>query len=97
MGVGLIGFAIAPIFPGLVSGTRERVGVHYAANTIGMQVSAAALGAATLPGLAGILAQRIFSLEIIPVYLAILFAAQLGLYALATSLAGARKLNTALS
>ncbi|MDY0019930.1 MAG: MFS transporter [Anaerolineae bacterium] len=97
VGVGLIGFAIAPIFPGLVSGTRERVGVHYAANTIGMQVSAAALGAATLPGLAGILAQRIFSLEIIPVYLAILFAAQLGLYALATSLAGARKLNTALS
>lgn len=96
-GVGLIGFAIAPVFPGLVSGTRERVGVHYAANTIGLQVSAAALGAATLPGLAGILAQRIFSLEIIPVYLAILFAVQLGLYTLATSLASARELNTALS
>lgn len=68
LGVVTVGFAIAPIFPGLVSATRERVGAHHAANTIGMQITAAGLGAALLPGLAGVLARRI-SLEVIPVFL----------------------------
>jgi fucose permease len=62
--VSVIGFAIAPIFPGLVSGTSARVGEHHAANTIGMQIAAAGLGAAVVPSLAGVLAQN-FSLEAI--------------------------------
>jgi fucose permease len=70
--VSLIGFALAPIFPALVSGTRERVGEHHAANTIGMQIAGAGFGAAVVPSLAGVLAQNI-SLEAIPVYLAIVF------------------------
>ncbi|HET9910483.1 MAG TPA: MFS transporter [Anaerolineales bacterium] len=70
--VSVIGFAIAPIFPGLVSGTSARVGEHHAANTIGMQIAAAGLGAAVVPSLAGVLAQQ-FSLEAIPVYLAVVF------------------------
>jgi len=77
--VGVIGFAIAPIFPGLVSGTSHRVGLRFAANTIGMQMSAASLGAASVPSLVGILAQHI-SLEVIPICLATLFAVQIGLY-----------------
>jgi len=68
-GVGLVGFAIAPIFPGLVSGTNGRVSARHTANTIGMQISAAGLGIAVLPGLAGAIAQR-SSLEIIPAYMA---------------------------
>ncbi len=79
--VALIGFAIAPIFPALVSGTSQRVGVHFAANTIGMQMAAAGLGAALIPGLVGVLARRI-DLEIIPVSLTILFALLLGFYSL---------------
>lgn len=79
LAVGLIGFAIAPVFPALVSGTRQRVGEHHAANTIGMQVAAAGLGAALVPGLAGVLARQ-FSLEVIPLWLVILFATQVGLY-----------------
>ena len=43
LGVVIIGFFIAPIFPGLVSGTSGRVGPRYAANTIGMQIGAAGL------------------------------------------------------
>lgn len=78
-GVALSGFAIAPIFPGLVSGTSDRVGRRHAANTIGMQISAAGFGAAMLPGLAGILARH-FSLESIPVFLTSLFALLLVLY-----------------
>jgi fucose permease len=80
--VALIGFAIAPIFPALMSGTSRRVGVHDAANTIGMQMAAGGLGTAIIPSLVGILARQV-SLEIIPVCLMVLFAGLFGLYALA--------------
>lgn len=80
--VALIGFAIAPIFPALVSGTSQRVGVHFAANAIGMQMAAAGLGAALIPGLVGVLARRI-DLEIIPVCLTILFVILMGFNSLA--------------
>jgi fucose permease len=81
--VSMIGFAIAPIFPGLVSGTSARVGERHAANTIGMQIAAAGLGAAVVPSLAGVLAQN-FSLEAIPVYLVGVFLVLTVIY-LATS------------
>lgn len=81
LGVALTGFALAPIFPALVSGTSRRVGAQHAANTIGMQIAAAGLGAAAIPALAGVLAQRI-TLEIIPVYLAGLVLALIALYGL---------------
>ena len=83
LGVAITGFAVAPIFPAMVSGTSQRVGVHHAANTIGMQIGAAGLGASLLPGLAGVLARRI-SLEVIPVYLVTLIVVLLLLYGLAT-------------
>jgi fucose permease len=78
-GVALVGFAVAPIFPGLMSGTSTRVGPKHAANTIGMQISAAGLGGAAIPGLAGILADNT-TLEIIPIYLVVLFGVLLALY-----------------
>ncbi len=79
VGLFLVGFAMAPIFPGLVSGTKKRVGVHHAANAIGIQISAAAFGGALLPYLAGYFAQRI-SLAVIPVLLAATLLALLLLY-----------------
>ncbi len=66
LAVALIGFSIAPIFPALMSGTSKRVGAHFAANTIGMQMAAAGLGTAIIPSLMGVLARQ-FSLEVIPV------------------------------
>lgn len=83
LGIGLVGFAIAPIFPALVSGTDGRVGKEHAANTIGMQISAAGLGGAVLPTVAGSLA-RYISLEVIPVYLAALIVALIALHRIAT-------------
>ena len=77
--VSAIGFAIAPIFPGLVFGTSGRVGEHHAANTIGMQIAAAGFGGAVVPSLAGVLAQN-FSLEAIPVYLVVVFLVWTALY-----------------
>ena len=81
LAVALIGFAIAPIFPALISGTSQRVGDHFAANTIGMQMAASGLGTAIIPSLVGVLARR-SSLEIIPICLMTLFAVLLGAYLL---------------
>jgi len=78
-GVALTGFSIAPIFPGLVSGTSQRVSPRHAANTIGMQMGATGLGAALIPGLVGVLADQT-SLEIIPICLLALFVIVSGLY-----------------
>ena len=79
LGVAITGFAIAPIFPGLVSGTSQRVSPKFAANTIGMQMGGAGLGGASIPAMIGILARRT-SLEIIPICLFTLFAVLFGLY-----------------
>jgi len=78
----LIGFSIAPIFPAMMSGTSQRVGAHFAANTIGMQMAATGFGTAVIPGLMGVLARQI-SLEIIPLCLLVVYAGLLGLYMLA--------------
>ena len=82
IGVVLIGFAIAPVFPALMSGTSSRVSPRFAANTIGMQMASAGLGGALIPSLMGIMARRI-SLEIIPVFLIVVFIVLMGVYLLA--------------
>jgi fucose permease len=71
--VAIIGLSIAPIFPALMSGTSQRVGDHFAANTIGMQMAATGLGTAVIPSLLGILARQI-SLEVIPICLVGIYA-----------------------
>ena len=63
-GLVLIGLSIAPIFPCLISATSARVGYLHAANAIGFQISAAALGGAIVPGVTGVLAGRL-GLEVI--------------------------------
>jgi fucose permease len=73
IGIALAGFSIAPIFPGLVSDTERRVGRQHQANTIGMQIAAAGLGAAAVPSIAGVLA-RFYGLEAIPLFLLITLA-----------------------
>ena len=82
LAVALIGFSIAPIFPAFMSGTSQRVGAHFAANTIGIQIAATGLGTAVIPSTVGVLARQ-FSLEVIPICMAIVFTGLLGLYVLA--------------
>ncbi len=60
----VLGFAMAPIFPLMITATPLRLGSGDANNAIGFQVAAASLGIGLLPGLAGLLADR-FSLEIV--------------------------------
>lgn len=50
----VIGFGLAAIFPCLMSQTPQRLGRETAVHAIGFQIAAATVGAATIPGLAGL-------------------------------------------
>lgn len=68
VGLLALGFALAPVFPLLVTATPLRLGSADAGNAIGFQVAAASFGIGVLPGLAGALADRT-SLEVIGPFL----------------------------
>lgn len=61
IGILIMGFSMAPMFPTLMSLTPQRYGKDVALHTIGLQVSAATLGIAAIPSLAGVISDR-FSL-----------------------------------
>jgi fucose permease len=70
IGLAVLGFAQAPLFPVLISNTPRRVGASSAADAIGFQIAGAGVGIAALPALAGVLANNI-SIEIIPVFVVV--------------------------
>lgn len=74
------GFAFAPVFPAMMSGTAGRMGKKHAGNMVGMQMSSAALGSAVLPAAAGVLAGR-FSPGLVPVFLFFLLVVMIVLFA----------------
>ncbi|MEV4516433.1 MFS transporter [Dactylosporangium sp. NPDC049525] len=57
-GLGLIGFAAAPVFPLLTLTTAERVGAAHADRAIGLQIAGAGLGGALVPTAIGVLLAR---------------------------------------
>jgi fucose permease len=66
----LLGIALAPVFPALVTLTPDRFGSAHTANAVGFQVAASVVGGAGLPALMGVLAEA-FGLEtIVPTLLA---------------------------
>jgi fucose permease len=77
-GIMLAGCACGPIFPTLVATTPARLGAAHAANAVGFQIAAAALGLALLPGSIGVAADA-FGIELI----ASLFLALAALLAIA--------------
>jgi fucose permease len=70
LGLLILGFAMAPIFPLLVTATPLRLGTADAGNAIGFQVAAASFGIGVLPGLAGALADYT-SLEVVGPFLVV--------------------------
>jgi len=52
----IVGLALAPVYPCLMTRTPQRLGVGHTAHAIGFQVSAAMIGAALLPALVGVIA-----------------------------------------
>ncbi len=77
--VTVIGLAIAPVLPALISGTTERVGPEHSANTIGIQIAAMGVGGAAIPSATGIIARH-FSPEAIPVFMLILILILIAFY-----------------
>jgi fucose permease len=68
VGLGLLGLALAPIFPALMSETPRRVGLDVSAHAVGFAVSAATVGVAALPSLAGFIAER-WGLSLVPFHI----------------------------
>ncbi|WP_240359941.1 MFS transporter [Pyxidicoccus trucidator] len=54
----LLSFALASIYPGLMAETPRRVGERMAPHAVGFQVSAATLGVAVVPSVAGLMSER---------------------------------------
>jgi fucose permease len=75
----IIGLAIAPVLPALISGTQDRVGPRFSANTIGYQIAAMGMGGAAVPSVTGIVAEQL-SLEAIPVFMMILIVILMASY-----------------
>jgi fucose permease len=77
--IALLGFASGPIFPSLIATTPARVGPRHTANTVGLQISVAAVGLAAVPALCGVAAQRL-GLSAVPVLLSASWAVLLVTY-----------------
>ncbi len=75
----LLSFSLASIYPGLMSETPRRVGARTAPHAVGFQVSAATLGVAVVPSLAGLVSER-FGLEAIGWVIACCALVLLGLH-----------------
>jgi fucose permease len=58
-GVLIAGCACGPIFPTLVAVTPARLGPAHAANAVGFQIAAAALGLSVVPGFVGLVADAV--------------------------------------
>jgi fucose permease len=84
IGLAVLGLALAPIFPLLIAATPARVGAPFAAHAIGFQIAAAYLGAAALPGAAGVLARHL-GLEVLGPFLLAIAATLGALYGVAVA------------
>lgn len=71
LGLALLGFSLAPIFPALMSETPRRVGADAAAHAVGFQVSAATMGVAVVPSAAGLIGERLGLAAITPLILGV--------------------------
>jgi fucose permease len=69
LGLAVLGFSLAPIFPALMSETPRRVGADAAAHAVGFQVSAATVGVAVLPSAAGLAGERLGLAAVAPMIL----------------------------
>jgi fucose permease len=76
-GVLIAGCACGPIFPTLVAVTPARLGPAHAANAVGFQIAAAALGLSVVPGFVGLVADAVGVQTIATLF--VLLAAFLGL------------------
>lgn len=82
IGLAVIGFACAPMYPTLIAVTHYRVAERYRANAIGFEMAAGGLGQSLFPGMVAWLAQR-SSLDVVAPLLIVGMLAALVLHELA--------------
>jgi fucose permease len=87
LGLVLIGFSSAPVFPTLIATTPARLGGAHTANGIGFQVAAAVLGQSLLPAVLGVLARNL-GLEIVGLSLLSAAILLLALYEVLMTISG---------
>lgn len=90
VGLTVLGFAQAPLFPVLISNTPRVVGQRHAANAIGFQLAGAGIGVAAIPALAGFIAER-STLEIIPPFAFTVTLILLAVYLISNAIASRRE------
>ncbi|MFN8380138.1 MAG: MFS transporter [Anaerolineae bacterium] len=90
IGLGVMGFSQAPMFPFLVLNTPLVMGSERASHSIGFQVAGAGLGVAVIPSLAGVLAANV-GLAVIGPFVFVVAIMLFGVYELLNTLAGARQ------
>ncbi|MEU7588089.1 MFS transporter [Micromonospora sp. NPDC049230] len=79
LGLVVVGFAAAPVFPLLTLTTAERVGAAHADRAIGLQIGASGIGAALVPGGLGVLIGNT-SVQVLGSALLVLSLALIALY-----------------
>jgi fucose permease len=79
LGLVIIGFSAAPVFPLLTLTTAERVGAGHADRAIGMQIAGSGLGGALIPSGIGVLLSDV-TVDLLGPALAVLSVVLLGLY-----------------
>jgi fucose permease len=84
LGILLLGFSNAPVFPSLISITPDRLGKEHTATAIGVQISMAMLGGALVPGIAGLLSDQ-YGLEVIAKVFAVAAIVLIGSYLFTTA------------
>ena len=94
IGLALIGLGLAPVFPCLMAQTPNRLGAEHATHAVGFQVSAGMVGAALVPAIAGLLAQR-RGLETVAQLAVLLAALLLAMHELVLTMARRRELRRA--
>lgn len=72
LGLFIIGFGASPVFPSILHLTPEKYGEKYSATIIGLEMSAAYVGAACMPALSGFLLERT-GMKFMPYILLFLF------------------------
>ena len=82
IGLIIVGFAEAPVFPMLMTTTPQRVGMEHAENGVSLQMSFVGLGSAILPGLIGTIGKN-FGLETMTITFAALAIISLVFYEMA--------------
>ena len=94
IGLGIMGFSQAPMFPFLVLNTPLVMGSARASHSIGFQVAGAGLGVAIIPSLAGLLAAQV-GIAVIAPFVFVVALILFGFYELLNMVASATRRTSA--